>query len=255
MCRSVRVGNQTAGRGSFPSEAEAGRNNAVKDTPPIHTVIFDMDGVLLDSEPLWQQAEIEVFATVGVTLDHERCRETMGLRSDEVVAYWYARYPWTGPSLRDVEEEVLRTVTRLIRAAAEPRLGLDAVLRVLATRSVRLALASSSPYALITAVLERLGLTETFACIHSAEEEPYGKPHPGVYLTTARKLGVAPEACCAIEDSANGVLAAKAARMTCVAVPDPGIADDPRLAIADRRAGSLADLDGTAWDALGVGIA
>jgi len=212
----------------------------VQGRPRIDTVIFDMDGVLLDSEPLWQRAEIEVFATVGITLDHQRCRETMGLRSDELVAHWYARYPWTGPSLREVEDDVLRTVTRLIRAAAEPKIGLDAVLGVLATRNVRLALASSSPYALITAVLERLGLTETFTCIHSAEEEPYGKPHPGVYLTTARKLEVAPETCCAIEDSLNGVLAAKAARMTCVAVPDVGIASDARLAIADQRTFRLA---------------
>ena len=183
-------------------------------------VIFDMDGVLLDSEPLWQDAEMEVFATVGITLDRERCRETMGLRSDELVAFRHAREPWTSPSEAEVERQLLATVTRLITARAAPQPGLDRVLAILAARDVRLALASSSPYALIAAVLERLGLTECFTCIHSAEEEPYGKPHPGVYLSAARKLGVAPEECCAIEDSLNGVLAAKAARMTCVAVPE-----------------------------------
>jgi len=94
---------------------------------------------------------------------------------------------------------------------------------------VPVALASSSPYAVIEAALDRLGLTEAFRCVYSAEEEPYGKPHPGVYLTAARKLGVAPEACCAIEDSPNGVLAAKAAKMTCVAVPDRMMAGDPRF--------------------------
>ena len=74
-------------------EMDARGNDSVKEKPRIDTVIFDMDGVLLDSESLWQQAEIEVFATVGVRLDHQRCRETMGLRSDELVAYWYGRYP------------------------------------------------------------------------------------------------------------------------------------------------------------------
>lgn len=217
------------------------------------TVIFDMDGVLIDSEPLWQDAEIQVFATVGIALDHERCRETMGLRSDELVAHWYARHPWTSPSPRAVEREVLRVVTDLIRARAQPKDGVTDVLRVLAARDVRVALASSSPYAIIAAVLERLGLSTTFACVHSAEEEPYGKPHPGVYLSAARKLGVAPASCCAIEDSLNGVLAAKAAKMTCVAVPDPGTADDPRFALADHVARSLAELRAPVWDALAVG--
>ena len=221
--------------------------------PPLRAVIFDMDGVLLDSEPLWQEAEIAVFASVGIALDRSLCVRTMGLRSDELVAYWYARRPWTGPSPEAVERELLRVVTALISRRAERTRGLTEVLRVLAERDVGIALASSSPTAIIAAVLERLALTETFACVHSAEDEPYGKPHPGVYLTTARKLGVAPTACCAIEDSPNGVLAAKAAQMTCVAVPDPAVAADPRFVIADRVAHSLVELDARAWDALGVG--
>ena len=218
----------------------------------LHAVIFDMDGGLIDSEPLWQEAEIEVFGSVGIALDQRLCLQTTGLRSDELVAYWYARRPWAAPAPAAVERELLRVVGALIRARAERTAGLDEALRVLATRDVRLALASSSPYAIIGAVLERLALTETFACVYSAEEEPHGKPHPGVYLTAARKLGVAPEACCAIEDSLNGVLAAKAAKMTCVAVPDPGMAGDPRFVIADRVVRSLAALDAGAWDALGL---
>jgi HAD superfamily hydrolase (TIGR01509 family) len=216
----------------------------------LRAVIFDMDGVLIDSEPLWQEAEIAVFATVGVALDAARCRETMGLRSDELVAHWYARQPWPDPPPAAIERALVRSVSELIRERAQPKHGLAEALRMLAARDLRLALASSSPSALIAAVLERLGLAGTFACVHSAEREPYGKPHPGVYLSAARKLGVAPESCCAIEDSLHGVLAAKAARMTCVAVPDPGMAGDPRFAIADRVLGSLAELDGSLWDAL-----
>jgi len=224
----------------------------VEEQPALRAVIFDMDGVLLDSEPLWQEAEIEVFASVGIALDRGLCLRTMGLRSDEVVAYWYGRRPWRAPSPAAVERELLRVVAALIRARAVRKEGLTDALELLTRRDVHLALASSSPYALITAVLERLELTATFACVHSAEEEPQGKPHPGVYLTTARKLGVAPTECCAVEDSLNGVLAAKAARMTCVAVPDAAVAGDPRFAIADRVARSLAEIDVPTWNALGV---
>ena len=219
---------------------------------PIEAVVFDLDGVLIDSEPLWQDAEIEVFASVGIALDRELCRLTMGLRSDDVVAYWGARWPWTGPSHAEVEGELVRVVAAHIRRRGEPKPGIEGVLRLLGSRGVPVALASSSPYVVIAAALERLGLTEVFACVYSAEEEPYGKPHPGVYLTTAAKLGVAPLRCCAIEDSPNGVVAAKAAMMTCIAIPDPAVADDPRIKIADRVVSTLIDLDAAAWDALGL---
>jgi sugar-phosphatase len=217
----------------------------------IEAVIFDLDGVLIDSEPLWQDAEIAVFGPLGIALDRELCRLTMGLRSDEVVAYWYARRPWKGPGTAEVEAELLRTVAAHIRARGAAKPGIDAVLGVLAPR-VPVALASSSPYTVIEAALERLGLTRAFCCVYSAEEEPYGKPHPGVYLTTAGRIGVAPIHCCAIEDSPNGVLAAKAAKMACIAIPDPGAVDDPRIHIADRVAASLVDLDAELWRGLGL---
>jgi len=217
----------------------------------IEAVIFDLDGVLIDSEPLWQDAEMAVFGRLGIVLDRELCTLTMGLRSDEVVAYWKARRPWQGPSNGEVEAELLGAVATHIRARGAAKPGIAQVLGVLAPR-VPVALASSSPYAVIEAALERLGLTTAFACVYSAEEEPYGKPHPGVYLTTAGKLGIAPIACCAIEDSPNGVLAAKAAKMTCVAIPDAAVAGDPRIRIADRVVARLDELDAEAWRALGL---
>jgi sugar-phosphatase len=117
---------------------------------------------------------------------------------------------------------------------------------------VRVALASSSAYRLIRAVTERLGLADSFDCVYSAEEEEYGKPHPGVYLTAARRLGVAPTQCLAVEDSFNGVLAAKAARMKCVAVPEPAQRRDPRFCIADVVLDSLAGVGVEVWRALDV---
>ncbi len=224
----------------------------VHGAPQIEGVVFDLDGVLIDSEPLWRDAEIEVFASVGIVLDHELCQRTMGLRSDEVVAHWRAQRPWSGASTAEVEAELLRVVATHIRHRGEPKPGIDEVLGFLEGRGIPVAVASSSPNAVIAAALERLDLGARFACVCSAEDEPFGKPHPGVYLTAAARLGISPACCCAIEDSPNGVLAAKAAGMTCIAIPDQAYGADPRIMTADRVVGALTDLDATIWDALGL---
>ena len=96
-------------------------------------------------------------------------------------------------------------------------------------------------------MLNRLGLTGEFECVYSAEEEGYGKPHPGVYLTTAGKLGVGPTECLAVEDSLNGVLSAKSARMKCVAVPDREQRGDSRFSIADAVLDSLEEVGEELW--------
>jgi sugar-phosphatase len=105
-----------------------------------------------------------------------------------------------------------------------------------------MAIASSSSEDLIRAVVERLELSEYISAICSADLEAEGKPHPAVYLTAAGALGVEPERCLALEDSPNGVLSAKAAGMYCIAVPDPFLADDPRMNAADLRLSSLLEL-------------
>ena len=96
-------------------------------------------------------------------------------------------------------------------------------------------------------MVDKFNLREKFDVIYSAEEEEFGKPHPGVYITTARKLQLLPEECLAIEDSVNGVLSAKAAKMKCIAVPEDAARNDRRFAIADIVLDSLADLDAEVW--------
>ena len=213
----------------------------------IEAVIFDMDGVLIDSEPFWQESEIDAFGRVGLRLTREMCMQTMGLRVDEVVDYWHRRRGWEGVTSVELEEAIIGGVEERILSKGEAKEGVEHALGFFRGRGVKVALASSSAYRLIRAVTERFGLADRFDCVYSAEEEEYGKPHPGVYLTTARRLGVRPAACLAVEDSFNGVLAAKAARMRCVAVPEEGARRDPRFSIADAVLGSLEEIDEEFW--------
>jgi sugar-phosphatase len=206
-----------------------------------------MDGLLIDSEPLWQEAEILIFKQVNIALTPELCLQTKGLRIDEVVDYWYQRYPWTNLSLLEVEKLIVAKVIELIHLKGESLPGVKEAITFVQQKQVKIALASSSATIIIQAALQRLNLTDTFTQIYSAESELLGKPHPGVYLTTASKLNVLPQECLALEDSLNGVLAAKAAQMKCIAVPDPSEYHNPKFAIADVILKSLAEFNQDIW--------
>jgi sugar-phosphatase len=201
--------------------------------------IFDMDGLLIDSEPLWQEAEISVFRSVGVPLTRALCRETVGVRLDEVVRYWYDKFPWNSESLKAVETQVLEEVSRLIVHRGEPMPGVRETIEMLIAENYMLAVASSSSMQLIRAALETFGLIENFSVLHSAEVEAEGKPHPAVYLSAMSRLGVDPSDCIAFEDSAPGVLAAKGAGAWVIAVPDPADISNPAFADADVVLSSL----------------
>ncbi|KUE79008.1 2-deoxyglucose-6-phosphatase [Aeromonas schubertii] len=210
----------------------------------IKAVIFDMDGVLLDSEPFWQRAQSQVFGELGRAMSQADCEATMGLRIDQVVAL---RYPdlINPPSQQTVVEHIVAEVNRLIRLEGTPKEGLDHALTLIRDQGLRIGLATSSPMTMVHNVLETLGIAHHFEALHSAEVERFGKPHPDVYIHAAEKLGLDPEACMAVEDSFNGLLAAKAARMKALIVPDPALVGDPRLAIADLELPSLARLEAT----------
>ncbi len=217
--------------------------------PLLEACIFDMDGVLLDSEPFWRQAEIEVFATVGLHLTERDCMDTMGIRIDEVVAFRHAQKPWDHPSQPEIAERIVDRVVELVRERARPLDGVTEALAYFQARGIPLALASSSSLRLIQASLEALNLQDAFPIRHSAEHEELGKPHPAVYLSTARRLGLPPSRCLAVEDSLNGVVSARAARMSVVAIPEPAVAGDPRFVLADERLESLRELP-AAWERL-----
>jgi sugar-phosphatase len=207
----------------------------------LRAVIYDLDGLLIDSEPAWMEAEAEVLGQLGVPLTPERCLETTGLRIDEAVAHWQARYPWSGPTRSEVVGRILDRVLHLIVERAPLKPGVRESLTVVRGVGLRIALASSSSLSLIEGVLNRFGLGAEFEVVVSAEGERFGKPHPGVYLTAAARLGVDPAACVALEDSVNGMLAARAAGMRCVVVPERWPVD-PRFDWADSVIPSLLEL-------------
>ncbi len=207
----------------------------------LRATLFDMDGLLIDSEVLWHRAEVEIFGRLGVAISEAEDRSTKGMFVAEVVTYWYDRYPWTAPSREAIVLELLDRVGELVES--DGRL-LDGAVRAVDLASERgpIAIASSTPMPLIERCLRHFGLLDRFASRYSAEFEPYGKPHPGVFLTAAAGLEVVPEDCLVFEDSAAGVLAAKAARMSVVAVPVPADRRLPAFSLADLVLDSLTDL-------------
>ena len=209
----------------------------------IKAAIFDMDGLLIDSEPFWQEAEVSVFRQVGVPITKEKTIETMGLRIDEVVEHWYARYPWDTQSKEEVTQKIVDKVIALVKEKGTAKKGVYQAIKVFGDQNIPIAIASASLRNVIDAVVERLGIAEQLSSVHSAEDEAHGKPYPDVYLTAAKKLGVPPSECLAFEDSPNGVLSAKAAGMKCIAVPDEAVIGDSRLNTADLVLDSLEEFN------------
>lgn len=218
----------------------------------VAAAIFDMDGLLIDTEPIWRRSEIEVFGELGLHLTEEQCMQTMGVRVADVVELWYSRHPWVGPSCSEVTRLIYTSVIKHVQSEGSPMPGVSNALRIVHDRGMPCAVASSSSEILILAVIEQLNIGEYIQVVCSADDEAEGKPHPAVYVTAARRLGVQPEECVAFEDSPNGILSAKSAGMLCIAVPDPYFAMDPGMACADIRLDSLMDFTAETLDTWSV---
>jgi len=204
-------------------------------------VIFDMDGVLIDSEPVWKIAMEEVFHSVGCYITKTDFQKTVGLRLDEVIAYWFEHSPWENATVEEVELAIVQKMKSLISLNGKPLEGVIPTLQYLKKNGIKIGLATSSYEILIETVLDTLNIREYFDCTHSAENESYGKPHPAVYLSAAEALGVHPLKCLVIEDSFNGVLAAKSARMQVVCIPEKSHFPNPKLIISDYQFETMSD--------------
>lgn len=202
-----------------------------------------MDGLLLDTEPLWGVSMNRVADRHRIGVTKERFKETTGLRIYEVTDHWSRHFPWEGSTAHEVAEEILDDIISLSKSEGEVMRGVLPLMDMLDSRGMKIGLATSSPTRMMKELMAHFGLADRFHCTTSADVVEMGKPHPAVFLHCAQSLGSAPHECLVLEDSVNGVIAGKAARMKVIAVPDELHWDDPRFSVADMKLSSLELLD------------
>ncbi len=207
----------------------------------IEAIILDMDGILIDSERHWQLTERAIFADLGIDLTDQLLVQTRGLRTEEMVAHWWERFPMDGKDpdalMKDYDARMVETMKREVPLMD----GARELIAMFKEMGLPVALATCSTHEHIDAVMEKHGLRTSFDLLVSAAVNMPGKPHPEVFLHTASMLKVNPTRCLVFEDSFNGVIAAKAARMKVVAMPDISEAGQERFGAADLKISSLCD--------------
>jgi mannitol-1-/sugar-/sorbitol-6-/2-deoxyglucose-6-phosphatase len=185
----------------------------------IKAIIFDMDGLLIDSEILWRKVETSVFSDLGLPLEKIDFNENKGFKINETVQYWYNKFPWSGKDLLTVQQEIIDKVEQSIKQEAVKKEGVDEIIKFFQEKGIPMSIASSSPYKIIDTALNKFDIKKHIVAIRSGQDEEYGKPHPAIFISMAKELQVDPTNCLVFEDSFSGVIAAKAAKMKCVAVP------------------------------------
>jgi mannitol-1-/sugar-/sorbitol-6-/2-deoxyglucose-6-phosphatase len=207
----------------------------------LNTVIFDMDGLLVDSEPWWQLAGMETLRQFNVTLSPIQYHHTTGLRTPEWLDYWFGYFGIDKTRIPAAAAALHANVFEKILSSADPMPGVRHALDSFKTRQFRIGLATSSPLTLAKIVTDKLEIGDYFDAITSAEYLHFGKPHPQVYMDCAAALSANPLDCLAFEDSFNGLIAAKAARMRCIVIPVADQYDLPKWGAADLKLSSLLD--------------
>ncbi len=214
------------------------------------TVIFDMDGLLIDSEPLWQEAGMEVMGRFNVKLTTDQYHTSTGLRTNEWIRHWFTHFGINAVYASEAETAIINKAIEKIAARAMPMPGVQHILHFFKERKFKIGIASSSPLELISVVVDKLQIGSYINTRTSAEHLPYGKPHPQVFLDCAAALNTSPVDCICFEDSFNGMIAAKAARMKCVVVPDRHQHQHNKWSAADLKISSLQNFNGLLLEGL-----
>ena len=202
-----------------------------------------MDGLLIDSEPLWKRINKETYGRLGVKLTENDRQRMMGRTQIENAKFLYEQYKWERYSPQEVNDMIIEAMVAAVKKDLKLMPGVHQALQVCKKASLPVAIASSSPETLINVVVDVLEIREHFGHIYSAQHELYGKPHPGVFIKVAEHFGVSPSNCIVFEDSPSGVLAAKAAKMHCIAVPERAFKFHPFIQTADIVLQSLEQFD------------
>ena len=213
--------------------------------------IFDMDGLLLDTEPLWGESMLQVATHYQVPIGADFFKHTTGLRIYEVTEFWKEKFPWPGEaSSNQLAEDVLDDIIARSKLHGRIMPGALELLQWLQSKDIKAGLATSSPTRMLQALISHFELNEYFHTLTSADTALFGKPHPEVYLQCAHALAVNPWNCVALEDSVNGMISAKAARMKVVVVPEEARYNDPKFGLADVKLHSLEDMNERIWNSL-----
>jgi HAD superfamily hydrolase (TIGR01509 family) len=211
----------------------------------INTAIFDMDGLLVDSEPLWHEAAIEIIQRYDISMTSEEYATSIGLRTKEFLAFWFRHFKIDMKYVEETEKAITDLVIQKISDRADALPGVEYILDFFQDHHFKIGLATSSPFSLIDVVIDKFNIRKYFSILTSAEQLPYGKPHPQVFLDCAQALQSDPAACICFEDSFNGMIAAKAARMKCVVIPAPHVHHEGRWDAADIKLKSLEEFNET----------
>lgn len=198
-----------------------------------------MDGLLIDSEPLWGEAAAEVFNRYGIKVSEEQYAITTGLRTKEFVHWWFTHFKINMDEAENARKNIVEKVIEKIIHKGKPMPGLAHILNFFIERKFKIGLATSSPQEVIDAVMNHLKIGSCFQAICSADQLAYGKPHPQVYINCAEELRSTATECVCFEDSFNGLIAAKAARMKCIVIPAPHQRQETRWSAADLKISSL----------------
>ena len=205
-----------------------------------NTFIFDMDGVIIDSEPFWRQAQIKILATYNVAITAADCiQHSMGKRIDDIAATWCRLYS-LNLDPKELEQDIISGVVSLITEKGKAKEGLYELLDFLTKNNYNIALATSSSMPIITAVFNRLSIASYFHIVCSADSEEYGKPHPAIYLKAAERCKVSTLKCVVLEDSVTGMISAKAASMETIVIPEDKT--DPQFSLANIILSSMLEI-------------
>ena len=197
--------------------------------------LFDLDGTLISSAKAWLNAEAEVFRNEGVELSEADQMETHGLKSIESVSYHYTKIQNPKKTAVELNIEVESSVLHEFGKSVQLKEGILEVLQLLKDENIPMAIASASSFRFIKTAAEQFGIDTFFKFLYSSDFEDHGKPHPGIYITAAKKLGIDPLKALAFEDSFYGILAAKAARIKTVALLDQGQINNTKFDFADMK--------------------
>ncbi|MCC8381045.1 hexitol phosphatase HxpB [Xenorhabdus sp. PB30.3] len=206
-------------------------------------VIFDMDGVLIDSEPLWKKSGMLILNHYGIPITYDEMLSMAGIPVSGMIDRACRLYNKNNLNKSKIEKELFHKGVELILTEKPIMDGIVECLELLVKRNIKIGIASASPLSFLLKIVEQCGIDNYFDYISSAEDMAYNKPHPMVYLNAAKKLNVLPTECIGIEDSKTGMISVKAASMKCIVIPNNIEYNHAYWDVADWKIKSIHELE------------